>query len=58
MMERTKQDIRNELEKQAKKLEYIADVEKSGLSEILHTVAMDIRILKYTKHLQIEENEE
>jgi len=57
-MERTKQDIRNELEKQAKKLEYIADVEKSGLSEILHTVAMDIRILKYTKHLQIEENEE
>lgn len=51
--------IHDELDKQSKKLEYLAEKEdRSGLSEILLDISRRITYLKYDSFLEIKEDED
>ena len=51
-------EVHDELNKQASKLRYLAEMEdREGLSEILLNIASDIYLLKFSKCLRLEEEE-
>lgn len=58
-MAETIMEVHDELNKQASKLRYLAEVEdKEGLSEILLGIAQDISVLKYSLCFKIEEEKD
>ncbi len=52
-------EVHDELDKQAAKLRYLAEVEdKAGLSELLLDIASKISIVKYAECLKLKEEDE
>ena len=52
-------EVHDELDKQAAKLRYLAEVEdKAGLSELLLDIASRISIVKYAECLKLKEEDE